>query len=106
MHIIKRAQTSCGAYMHTHASFCMHYLYTGCQWGRDQWDEDVSMIPTSWDSDVVRLWGAASVGDVGTLPLESVISNVRLSLAGFSHFVTRNLKGEIKATYISNVFAD
>lgn len=76
------------------------YLYTGCQRGRARWetktkrdtDEEVSRIPTCWDSDVVRLLGSASVGDVGTLPLESVISRVRLSLVGFSHLVTRNLR--------------
>lgn len=50
--------------------------------------------PTCWDSDVVLLFGSASAGEVGTLPLESVISSVRLALAAFSHFVTRNLQGD------------
>lgn len=51
---------------------------------------------TCWDSDMFRLLGSTSVGDVGTLPLESVIKRVRLSLDGFSHFVTRNLDKEQK----------
>lgn len=44
------------------------------------------------DLDVGRLFGSTAVGDAGTLPLESNISRVRRSLAGFSHFVTRNLR--------------
>lgn len=48
-------------------------------------------VCSCWDSDVVRLFGSVSVGDVGTLPLVSVMSRVRLSLVDFSHFVTRNL---------------
>lgn len=48
-------------------------------------------VCTCWDSEVVRLLGSTSAGDVGMLLLESVISRARLSLAGCTHFVTRNL---------------
>lgn len=81
----------------THKSFCKHKHSVsrkqpnGRQRERGDTDEEVSRIPTCWDSDVVLLLGSASVGDVGTLPLESVMSNVRLSLTAFSHLVTRNL---------------
>ena len=59
-------------------------------------DEDVSRTPTCWDSDVVRLLGSNSVGDVGTLPLESDINRVLRSRAVFSHFVTLNLRHDQK----------
>lgn len=52
----------------------------------------VSTATTCWDSDVVLLFGFTSVGVEGTLPLESVMSSVRLSLAALSHLVTRNLR--------------
>lgn len=85
--------------MEVHTSFCKHKQPgkepkgTQREQKRDT-DEEVSRIPTCWDSDVVRLLGSTSVGDAGTLPLESVISRVRLSRAGFSHLVTRNLEGD------------
>lgn len=42
---------------------------------------------------VLRSGGSAVAGEAGTLPLGSVISNVRLSRAALgSHFVTRNLE--------------
>lgn len=41
---------------------------------------------------MVLLFGLGSVGVDGTLPLESVRSSVRLSLAALSHLVTRNLR--------------
>lgn len=66
----------------------------GRQRERGDTDEEVSRIPTCWDSDVVLLLGSASTGDVGTLPLESVMSSDRLSLPVFSHLVTRNLRGD------------
>lgn len=79
--------------------------------GRARLHKPPGYQPTCWDSDVVLLFGSASAGEVGTLPLESVNSSDRLVLAAFSHFVTRNLRGDDnthththKITRFQNVF--
>lgn len=75
--------------------YCSHFGFKKCPHVASllfgKLDFDHFSVCSCWDSDVVRLLGSVSVGDAGTLPLESVISRVRRSLANFSHFVTRNL---------------